>query len=61
MVVPNGDIDQTAEALVSLLSDRDRASSLGAAAREAVANCYSWAQRARELEEVYDRVHGCPS
>jgi glycosyltransferase involved in cell wall biosynthesis len=48
--------EQFAAAVVELFAERNRAQLLGRAAREFVVERYSWASRARELEEIYEEM-----
>ena len=55
ILVPPGDVDALAAALVELLEDEGRRQRLGAAAREA-AKEYSWDRIGRQLLEIYERL-----
>jgi glycosyltransferase involved in cell wall biosynthesis len=55
VLVPPGDPDAVAHALVELLSDDPRRAALGAGARR-VAEQYSWDRIARRLIEIYERL-----
>jgi phosphatidyl-myo-inositol alpha-mannosyltransferase len=55
ILVPPGDVDALAEAVIELLGDEDRRRAYGAAARTA-AEVYSWDRIARRLLDVYERL-----
>jgi glycosyltransferase involved in cell wall biosynthesis len=56
LVVPNGDVNAFAAAIVRLAADPNLSSALGSAAREYVERNYSWGQAAERLERIYERV-----
>ena len=56
LVVPNGDVNAFAAAIVRLAVDPALREKLGSAAREYVERNYSWDQAAERLERVYQRV-----
>jgi glycosyltransferase involved in cell wall biosynthesis len=56
LVVPNGDVNAFAAAIVRLAADPPLRERLGGAAREYVERNYSWDQAAERLERVYQRV-----
>lgn len=56
LVVPNGDVDAFAKAILRVAANPTFAQELGRAAREHVATNYSWGQAAERVEAVYDRV-----
>jgi glycosyltransferase involved in cell wall biosynthesis len=56
LIVPNGDVDAFAAAIVRLAGDPQLRDSLGNAAREYVERNYSWDQAAERLERIYQRV-----
>jgi phosphatidylinositol alpha-mannosyltransferase len=56
--VPPGDMHALTEALVGLLDDEPRRSSLGAAGRELARERYSWDDLARRLLGIYELVTG---
>jgi glycosyltransferase involved in cell wall biosynthesis len=56
LVVPNGDIDAFAKAILRVAANPTWAQELGRAAREHVAANYSWEQAAEGVERVYDTV-----
>lgn len=56
LVVPNGDIDAFARAILRVAANPSFAQELGLAAREHVAQNYSWEQAAERVERVYDTV-----
>jgi len=49
-----------AEEVISLLKNRDRARSIGYAARERVEGLFSWESVGRKLLSVYEDVLGAP-
>jgi len=56
LVVPNGDVDAFARAMLRIAANPSYAQDLGAAAREHVAANYSWEQAAERVESVYELV-----
>jgi len=58
LLVPPGDVDALAAALVELLEDESRRRSLGAAARTRAVERYSWTSLAGRLLGVYERLTG---
>jgi phosphatidylinositol alpha-mannosyltransferase len=58
LLVPPGQPEALADALVALLADEDRRMQRGAAARRLAQERYAWADVARRLLEVYERVAG---
>jgi phosphatidylinositol alpha-mannosyltransferase len=58
LLVPPGDSDALADAVVALLADEARRRQLGAAARRLVEERYAWPDIARRLVDVYERVAG---
>jgi len=56
LVVPNGDVNAFAAAILRLASDPAYASALGSAAREYVERNCSWDQAAERVERIYQRV-----
>jgi phosphatidylinositol alpha-mannosyltransferase len=58
LLVPPGQAEPLADALVALLSDEGRRRELGAAARRLAEERYSWPDVARRLLTVYERVTG---
>ncbi|HEU4624258.1 MAG TPA: glycosyltransferase family 4 protein [Steroidobacteraceae bacterium] len=56
LVVPNGDADAFAKAILRLAANPQYAQELGRAAREHVVASYSWGQAAERLEHVYEGV-----
>jgi len=58
LLVPPGDVDALAAALVELLEDESRRRSLGAAARTRAVERYSWTSLAGRLLVVYERLTG---
>ena len=55
-LVPPGDADALADAVVELLADEPRRVEMGRAARALAVERYAWPDVARRLEEVYERV-----
>jgi phosphatidyl-myo-inositol alpha-mannosyltransferase len=53
VLVPPGEPEPLADAIVELLADEERRQRLGAAARELVQERYSWDDIARRIEEIY--------
>jgi phosphatidylinositol alpha-mannosyltransferase len=56
VLVPPGDEQALADALVALVEDEPRRRALGEAARELAIERYSWDRIARRLLDVYERV-----
>jgi glycosyltransferase involved in cell wall biosynthesis len=56
LVIPNGDVDAFARAILRLAANPSFAHELGMAAREHVAAHYSWEQAAERVETVYELV-----
>ena len=56
LIVPNGDVNAFAAAIVRLAADPALCESLGRAARDHVERNFSWDQAAERLERVYARV-----
>jgi glycosyltransferase involved in cell wall biosynthesis len=56
LIVPNGDINAFAAAIVRLADDRAYANALGSAARDYVERNYSWDGAAERLERVFERL-----
>ena len=61
IVVPNGDVNAFAAAIVRLAADPGLRERLGTAAREYVERNYSWDQAAERLERIYQRVVPVPA
>jgi glycosyltransferase involved in cell wall biosynthesis len=61
IVVPNGDVNAFAAAIVRLAMDPGLRERLGTAAREYVERNYSWDQAAERLERIYQRVVPTPA
>ncbi len=55
-VVPNGDEEAFAQAVITLLHDRDLATRLGRAARREAEERFSWPACAQAVEQVYRKV-----
>jgi glycosyltransferase involved in cell wall biosynthesis len=58
ILVPPGSADDLADALISLLADRDLAASIGAAGRLRLVSLTSWTDVARRMTEVYTELLG---
>jgi phosphatidyl-myo-inositol alpha-mannosyltransferase len=58
ILVPPGDVDALADALIELLEDEPRRQALGRRAREIAEERYSWAGIAKRLVEVYESLLG---
>jgi glycosyltransferase involved in cell wall biosynthesis len=56
LIVPNGDVDAFAAAIVRLAANPAYSDALGSTARDYVERNYSWDQAAERLEHVYARV-----
>jgi glycosyltransferase involved in cell wall biosynthesis len=56
LIVPNGDADAFAQALLRLADDPDLARQLGDSARLAIERSYSWEQAADTLQGIYAQV-----
>jgi len=61
LIVPNGDVQAFAAAIVRLAEEPALRDTLGNAAREYVERNYSWDQAAERLERIYQRVVPCPA
>jgi glycosyltransferase involved in cell wall biosynthesis len=59
LIVPNGDVQAFAAAIVRLADEPALRETLGNAAREYVERNYSWDQAAERLERIYQRVVPC--
>ena len=60
LIVPNGDVNAFAAAIVRLADDRAYANALGSAARDYVDRNYSWDGAAERLERIFERVVAPP-
>ncbi|MDG6902229.1 MAG: glycosyltransferase family 4 protein [Nitrososphaerota archaeon] len=60
VLVPVGDSKALEEAILMLLSEKEKAGAMGAAARRSVALEYSWERVARKLEGVFESVLTAP-
>jgi glycosyltransferase involved in cell wall biosynthesis len=56
LIVPNGDVNAFAAAIVRLASDAALRDAMGSAARDYVERHYSWDQAAERLERIYAQV-----
>jgi glycosyltransferase involved in cell wall biosynthesis len=61
LVVPNGDVNAFAFAILQVVGDRTRARELGDAAREFARAELSWQRVAERIEAVYERVVRSPA
>jgi D-inositol-3-phosphate glycosyltransferase len=57
-LVPSGDEQRLAEAIIALLSDKDKAEEMGRRARQVMQERYSWQAAAHDTREVYSEVVG---
>ncbi len=55
-LVPPGDPDALAEAVIGLLADEDRRVAMGRAGRALAEERYAWPDVAQRLEKIYERV-----
>ena len=53
---PGSNIEDLAEAILTLLDNKDRAAEMGRRAREMALDRFNWAQYLARLSELYDRV-----
>ncbi len=60
VTVPPGDVPALVSAVEGLLVDEPRRAAMGAAARRRAEAHYSWADIARRLEGIYERVVARP-
>jgi glycosyltransferase involved in cell wall biosynthesis len=60
-VVPQGDVDRLAQAMVTLVADKQLRQRLGHAGRERIECEFSFTHRLQRIEELYARVLGLPS
>ena len=56
LIVPNGDIDAFAQAILRLCSDRALAQRLGGGAQRSARSKFTWTQTAARVERVYARL-----
>ena len=56
LLVPPGDVDALAQAIVEALSEGARLASWGMTSRSIVETRFSWSRRGRELTDLYERV-----
>jgi phosphatidylinositol alpha-mannosyltransferase len=61
VLVPPGDPDALAAALIALIEDEDRRRELGAAARRLAVERYSWPSIAGRLAEIYEELVDVPA
>jgi phosphatidylinositol alpha-mannosyltransferase len=61
LLVPPGDPDALAAAIVELLEDEQRRAALGESARSLARERYSWDEIASRLREIYEAVSEAPS
>jgi glycosyltransferase involved in cell wall biosynthesis len=60
-VVPQGDVDRLAHAMVTLVADKQRRQRMGQTGRERIECEFSFTQRLQRIEQLYARVLGLPS
>jgi phosphatidylinositol alpha-mannosyltransferase len=58
VLVPPGEPEALADAIVALFEDEDRRRAIGEAARKLAVERYSWDRIARRLAEIYEEVAG---
>ncbi len=58
LLAPPGDVTALSQAVVSMLANEERRVAMGRAGRALVEERYSWADVARRLDEVYERIAG---
>jgi glycosyltransferase involved in cell wall biosynthesis len=61
LLVPPGDTDALADALLALLRDPDRARRLGEAGRRRATSRFNHATMVRQIEDVYRDILGHPA
>jgi len=59
-VVPQGDIDRLAHAMVTLVADKQLRQYMGQAGRERIERKFSFTHRLQRVEELYTRILGLP-
>jgi glycosyltransferase involved in cell wall biosynthesis len=59
-VVPQGDVDRLAHAMVTLVADKQLRQRMGQAGRERIEREFSFTHRLQRIEELYVRVLGLP-
>lgn len=59
LVVPNGDVNAFADAVLRLAENPELGERLGRSARETVEKEFSWEKAAQRMEPVYERLLGC--
>ena len=59
-VVPQGDVEGMAHAMVSLVADKQLRQRMGQAGRERIEREFSFTHRLRRIEELYARILGLP-
>ena len=60
-VVPQGDVDRLAHAMVTLVADTQLRQRMGQAGRERIEREFSFTHRLQRIEKLYARVLGLPS
>jgi len=60
-VVPQGDVDRLAHAMVTLVADTQLRQRMGQAGRERIESEFSFTHRLQRIEKLYARVLGLPS
>jgi glycosyltransferase involved in cell wall biosynthesis len=58
VLVPPGEPEALADAIVALFEDEDRRRAIGEAARKLAVERYSWDRIAQRLAEIYEEVAG---
>ncbi len=53
VLIPPGDVDAFAHAVVTLLRDPDRRQRLGVSARQRIAEFFTWEHLATDVEQAY--------
>ena len=59
-VVPQGDVDRLAHAMVTLVANKQLQQSMGQAGRERIEREFSFTHRLQRIEELYARILGLP-
>jgi len=59
-VVPQGDVDHLARAMVTLVADQQLRQRMGQVGRERIEREFSFTQRLQRIEELYTRILGLP-
>jgi glycosyltransferase involved in cell wall biosynthesis len=59
-VVPQGDVERLAQAMVTLVADQKLRQRMAQAGRERIERAFSFTQRLQRIEELYARIIGVP-